>query len=183
MPLNITADTPKGERKIADFQVSIARPYTVGHQLTEGEAAQLNQVLAENVSNNLRKRLGDGITEGEGESATQRPYTAEEAQALVDNYLNSYEPGVRQAGSGEPRVTDPVEREARRIAKEKVSALLKQSNMKQKDVDIGALVEAAYTQNKDALTAQAEKIVAARKKADAASDGIDLSNLLGTAAE
>lgn len=177
MPLNITAETPRRSRTIAGFAVLVPSPYSAGHPLTEGEAAQLNQVLAENVSNNLRKKLEDGYITGEGENERAVEYTAEEAQAKVDEYMTVYEPGVRTSAGGEARVTDPVEREARKIAKQKAVELVKQHGMKAKDVDLTPIVDQIFDANRDLLMAEGKKIVRANEAAKAKGDSIDITGI------
>ena len=176
MPLNITAETPRKARTIAGFNVSVPAPYFVGHALTEGEANQLNQVLAENVSNNLRKKLEDGKVVGEGADEQAAEYTPEEAQAKVDEYMLVYEPGVRTS-SGETRVTDPVEREARKIAKAKAVELVKQHGMKAKDVDLTPIIDQIFEANKELLMTEGKKIVRANEAAKAKGDGIDITGI------
>jgi hypothetical protein len=185
MPLNITAETPRRNRTIAGFQVLVPSPYIAGHPLTEGEAAQLNQVLAENVSNNLRKKLEDGYVTGEGEDEKAAEYTPAEAQAKVDEYMQVYEPGVRTSGGGEARVTDPVEREARKIAKQKAVELVKQHGMKAKDVDLTPIIDQIFEANRELLMAEGKKIVRANEAAKAKGDAIDITgiNLNPTPAE
>jgi hypothetical protein len=175
MPLNITLETPRKVRTIAGFSVNVPSPYIVGHQLTEGEANQLNQVLAENVSNNLRKKLEDGKVVGEGENEEAAPFTPEEAQAKVDEYMLVYEPGVRTSAGGEPRVTDPVEREARKIAKSKAIELVKQHGMKAKDVDLTPIIDQIFEANRELLMTEGKKIVKALELAKQKGDGIDLT--------
>lgn len=158
------------------FTVNVPTPYATGHVCSEGEAAVLNQVLAENISNNLRAKLVGGKTEGEGDSATTRAYTPEEAQALVDEYVANYEPGVRRGG-GEPRIVDPVEREAMAIAREKARELVKAKGYKVTDVDLPAISKQIFEGNRDYLMAQAKKIVDARNKASKATEELDFGSI------
>lgn len=193
--MKIDANTPRNERQIGgkraadakfapgtefSFTLQVPAPITIETQLTEGMVAVLNQTLAENISNNLRAKLGAGITEGEGDAATTREYTPEEAQALIDSYVDEYEFGVRRTGSGEPRVTDPVEKEARAIAREKAKQLVVSKGLKVGDVDMPTLTENIFSANREFLMKEAKKIVDARNrtqgKDDAFSfDGIDLA--------
>lgn len=175
MPLAITLETPRKLRTIAGFSVNVPSPYAAGHPLTEGEAAQMNQVLAENVSNNLRKKLDDGKVVGEGENEESAPWTPEEAQKLVDEYMSVYEPGVRTSAGGEPRITDPVEREARKIAKAKAIELIKQHGMKAKDVELTPIIDQIFEANRDLLLSEGKKIVRALEAAKQKGDGIDLT--------
>lgn len=174
--MQIEANTPTRSKSIGEFVVTVPQPFVAGpHTLTDGEASALNQVIAENIGNNLRAKLAAGIVEAEGAEA--RPYTSEEAQALVNEYITNYEMGVRQVGSGESRVVDPVEREARKLAKDKAKELVKANGLKLADVDLSAIAEKIYDNNIDALTSQAKKIVDAKKKAAANSDALSLEGL------
>lgn len=146
------------------FLVNVPTPYLTGHVCSEGESAILNQVLAENVSNNLRAKLLAGVSEGTGDSATTRAFTETEAQALVDEYVASYEPGVRRGGGGEPRVTDPVEKEARAISREKAKEFVTSQGGKPKDYDMGSIASAIFEANRDTLMSAAKKIVDQRNK-------------------
>jgi len=169
-------NTPRTTRSIGSsdgpvFEVQVPQPYAAGaHELTDGEASALNQTIAENLSNNLRKKLVEGKEGGEA-------YTAEEAQALVDEYLADYEIGVRRTGTGAARVTDPVEREARKIAREKARQLVKDAGGKPSDFDLEPIVDAIFEQNKDVLMAEGKKIVKAAEKAREAAGGIDLAGI------
>ena len=185
--MNITPETPRTARSIGGksdtgnevrVTVQVPQPYSPGaRELTEGEANALNQIVAENLSNNLRASIVQGRQIGEGDSATFEPYTDDEAQALVDAYLAEYELGVRRAGSGERQVTDPVEREARKIAREKAKELIKSQGGKPADYDMAPIVDAIFAANKDVLMAEGKKIVdRANKAADSISvEGINLT--------
>lgn len=175
--MEFAADTPKRERVINGQLLSVPQPYVAGQTITEGEASALNQVLCENVSNNLRQKIKDGVTEGEGDSATTREYTDAEAQALVDEYLAKYEMGVRQVGSGSSRVVDPIEREARKLAKAKATEIVKAKGLKTKDVNMDEIAEVLFENNKDALLAEGKKIVAAAEKAKKATSELDVAGL------
>lgn len=167
MPLNISADTPRNDRLIGGVKVSIPAPYAEGHTVTAGEAAMLNQTLAENFSNNLRKRVSEYVPDGSPEGTAPREASGEEAQALVDAYAGVYEPGVRRAGSGGGRQTlDPVEKEMRVIARESLNALLQKQGVKRNEVNYNELLEQVVGEHEDALRAKAEKIVAQRSKGD-----------------
>lgn len=178
--MQISDDTTRVERSIGNsdvsFTVNVPQPYAAGpRELTEGEANALNQTIAENLSNNLRKKLVEGYSEGEGDARTTRAYTAEEAQQLVDEYLAEYEIGVRRAGSGERQVTDPVEREARKIARQKATELIKAQGGKVADFDLGPIVDSIFEANRDLLMAEGKKIVKALEAAKNKGSDIDLS--------
>lgn len=164
--------TPRASRTISGQTVSLIAPYAEGHVVTEAEASMLNQTLAENIGNNLRQTIKDGPVDADGKP-TGEAWTPEALQALVDEYTAGYEPGVRSGGGG-GRVTDPVEREARKIAREKVAAAVKAKGYKQADVDMTALVDKFFAANEDALRTEAAKIVEVRNAASNAADDIDL---------
>lgn len=161
----ITENTPRNKRTIAGVIVDVPAPYAEGQTITAGEAAMLNQTLAENFSNNLRKRIGEYVPDGSPEGTTPRPASVEEAQALVDKYASEYEPGVRRAGGGGGRQRlDPVEKEMRVIARESLNNLLKKQNMKRNEVDYDSLLDQIVEEHGETLRAKAQKIVAAREK-------------------
>lgn len=177
--MEIPAQTPTRERSISDFIVVVPQPYVAGHVVTEGEASALNQTLSENLSNNLRQKLKDGqpIPEGSPEGTEPVPYTPEAAQALVNEYIAQYEMGVRQVGAGSSRVVDPIEREARKLAKEKAKEIIKAKGLKLKDVDLGSISDSIYDANVDALHKAAATLVKQQEKARAtaaelATDGL-----------
>lgn len=176
--MDLPNDVQYRDGSIAEVAVKFPAPYAAGHVLTEGEAAQLNQVLKENISNNLRDKIKTGIVQGEGENATTTPYDSTTAQALIDEYVKGYEPGVRRGGSGEARVTDPVEREARKIARQKAVELVKSRGMKPADVELGPIVDVIFEKNREVLMKEGKKIVAAleaakNKSGDLLLDGLD----------
>ena len=184
--MKITNETPRvarsiggkhetaGERRVT---VQVPQPYTPGpRELSEGEASALNQIVAENLSNNLRARIVEGRKVGEGDNATFEPFTDAQAQELVDSYLAEYEIGVRRAGSGERQVTDPVEREARSIARAKARQLIKDSGGKPADFDLAPIVDRIFEANKDVLMKEGKRIVDQANKAQGALslEGIEL---------
>lgn len=185
--MNIAENAPRVERTIGgktdsgetrSVKVQVPQPYAAGaRELTEGEASALNQIVAENLSNNLRAKIVEGVKVGEGDSATYNPYSDADAQKLVDEYLAEYELGVRRAGSGEPRVTDPVEREARKIARAKATQLVKDKGGKPSDYDLAPIAEKIFAANRDVLMREGKKIVDAANKVSGglSLDGIDLT--------
>lgn len=174
-------NTPRVERTIGktdgpSFTVQVPQPYAAGaHELTDGEASALNQTVAENLSNNLRQKLIDGQVDAEGN--VTGPHTPESAQALVDSYLADYEIGVRRAGSGAPRVTDPVEREARKIARAKAVDMVKEVGGKPADYDLDPIIDKLFEANKDALMKEGKRLVEAARKARENAGGLDLSGI------
>lgn len=183
--MDITDTTPRTSRSVAGFTLSVPLPYVTGHIVTEGEASILNQTLGENLSNNLRAKLQAGSskdgklkTKDTAEVAPTVPFTQAEAQAIVDEYVATYNPGVRGEGKGSgPRITDPVERQARALAKAKAEQKIVQAGLKKADLDFAAIVEHIFTTNRDMLMKEAAKMVAAAAKITgvAEDDGLDLT--------
>jgi hypothetical protein len=165
--MDYNAETPRVERTIAGVKVSVIAPYAAGYTVNEGEAAMLNQTLAENFSNNLRDKIGEYVPEGSPEGTEARVASVEEAQAIVDKYMGEYVPGVRRAGAGGARTLDPVEKEMKIIASGKLDELLKSKGLTRKKVDFAALLTKLISDNEPALRSSAQKIVAARDKQSA----------------
>ena len=163
---------PRRSLTIAGETFEIAAPYSEGHTLNAAEASVLNQTYAENIRNNAAGRIkaakeqaeANGTTfsldtpvGGEGENATKT------LRQLITEYAESYEFGVRVARASEP--VDPVEREARAIAREAINTLLKDQGVKRKDVDEAAYDEAVSTHAKDPdIVKEAKRRVEARSK-------------------
>jgi hypothetical protein len=177
--MDISTSTPRTTKTIGGIEVQVPAPYAEGQVLTPILAAILNQTFAENISNNLREKLKAGILpEGAAEGTTPTPYDSTTAQPLVDAYVAEYEPGVRRGGSGEPRVTDPVEREARKIARLKATEFVKAAGGKPADYDMGELTDKVFQANKDVLMAEGKKIVKANEAAAAkAKDGMSFEGI------
>lgn len=146
--------TPRAARTIAGQVVQVIQPFAEGDVLTPATAAMLNQTLAENFSNNLRTAV---------QEAAEAKATEAAIQTIVDEYMARYEPGVRTGGGG--RTADPVEREAKKIARSKVLELLKKKGIKQADVNVGELVDALFEKNREVLLKEGAKIVKMQEKA------------------
>jgi hypothetical protein len=98
------------------FEVADDPSIAPGTPLTEGMAASLQQTRRENIRNNMAKKVEEALN-GSEELPRDR---FDDLQALVNEYADKYEFGIRQAGA--PRVTDPVEKEARRDVAEAIKA-------------------------------------------------------------
>ena len=115
------------------------QPYKPGpRDLTEGEAAALNQTLAENLRNNFAPTIKKAIeefrkTNGLDEEA-EVPVTDLDHDGLIEafnEYADGYEFGIRRAGGGGTRApADPVGKEAHRIASAKIKEALKKKGIK-----------------------------------------------------
>lgn len=145
---------PEAKTKtIAGEQFSINQPYEAGHTLTEAEAKQLNQTRSENVGNNCRKKVQELVEAGDVAGA----------QKFVKDYDKSYEFTLATVGAGR---LDPVEREARKLARDAIRAKLAEVGKKIKDVDkekLEALIDKT-AENPEIIKA-AKKVVEDKKKA------------------
>lgn len=121
---------------IQGLEFEAPQPYKAGpRELTEGEASALNQTLAENLRNNFAPRIK--AAQAEYRKANNLAEDAEVAVTSLDQeklaedfekYASEYKFGVRTAGG--PRTpSDPVGKEAHRIALAKVKTALKAKNI------------------------------------------------------
>ena len=99
-------------------EFTVTQPFAEGHVLTPGEAKQLNQVRAENVRNNFASKIKEAVEAGD----TAKLNEVREAFAKYDaEYV------MTLSSVGTSRSTDPVEREARSLAREYLKAHLAKS--------------------------------------------------------
>lgn len=119
------ADTKTVRIQGEEFEVS--QPYAEGRTITAAEAKALNQVRAENIGNNFRKRIKDSLEGAEGADSLDTIRTDLAA------YDGSYEFTLATA-SGAAKL-DPVEREAKKIARNAISAALKKQGTTLKAVE------------------------------------------------
>ena len=104
---------------IAGQSFTIAQPYDEGHVCSAAEAKALNQVRSENIGNNLRKTIEEMVKEGK---------SAEEMAAVVAEYDNAYQFNLTTVSGA--RKLDPIEREARAIAKDAIKEHLAKTGRK-----------------------------------------------------
>lgn len=97
--------------------------YAEGHVLTANEAAALNQTFFENLRNNFAGKAKDGAD-----------------QVAFDEYVQSYQFGVRTGGGGS---RDPIEVEAMNLARDAVKDLIKKQGKNISDYSAKAISEAA----------------------------------------
>lgn len=112
--------------------VTVPQPFAPGYKLRENDAAVLNQTYAENIRNNLSASV---------KAANEAKKSDKEIQALVDEYVKSYDFGIRTGGGG--RSADPVMSEAMNIARQKVKEALKKQGVKVSDVPAADINKAA----------------------------------------
>ncbi len=110
-------------------------PYNEGHQITQREATALNQLFAENLRNNFRKKVADA--KEKALAAGAEAITGEALDALVaefTTYADEYEFAGKR-GSRTP--TDPVAKEATKIARDKLNEAFKAKNFDKKTLAEG----------------------------------------------
>lgn len=134
-------------------QFTVNAPYAEGHQINAAEAKVLNQTRAENIGNNFRKAVKEAKEKGESLDAVR---------SKLAEYDAAYEFTL---GGVTRQAIDPVEREARAIAKEAIRAKLAKDGRKIKDVPEEKL-EAAIEQliGTEQILKLAKQRVAAKKK-------------------
>lgn len=150
---------------VAGEAVMCPQPYEPGHPLTEAEAKALNQVYSENVRNNTAARIKKAKEEG-GDVAA--------AVAEAEEYARNYEFSMPSTGTSR-RVMDPVEREARSIARELIKSKLEESGRKLKDVDkekLDAKIDEVAA-NEDVLKLARKRVSEKKKLADVGLQGLD----------
>lgn len=139
---------------IAGRIFTVAQPYAPGPiELTEGEAAALNQVRAENIRNNMATKVK--------EATVDLPEDADAPQEIVDAvaaYDAEYVFALRAAGA--PRETDPVQSEARKIARVTLTAAMKNAGKTRKDY------------SEDAYDAMLDKVAASEQVQKAAAKAV-----------
>jgi hypothetical protein len=141
----------------------ISTPYAEGHALTEIEAKVLNQVRCENVRNNQAKAIKEAKEAGTFDLAT--------AQSAVAEYDSAYEFSAGRVG-GSTRTMDPIEREAKKIAREAIKAQLAAQGRKLGDVDKDKLAAAIATamENADILKLAKKRVADQQKLLEATVD-------------
>lgn len=116
---------------IQGHSFNVPTRYREGHELNEAEANALNQTFHENLRNNFAKKVKEA-----GESPDLAALQAE-----LDAYAESYQFGIRAAGTGVSR--DPVMTEAMRMARKIIDDLLRKKGKKPSDVTAEAKNDAA----------------------------------------
>jgi hypothetical protein len=145
---------------ILDLTFDIAAPYEEGQMINAAEAKTLNQTRKENISNALRKQIG----ELRSEDGTYSDEAAAKAAELVSTYDAEYAFSISAGGSSRETLS-PVEREARAIAKLKVNEAIAAKGIKIKDYDKAAYeAKIAEVAANSKVVALAEKRVAERSK-------------------
>lgn len=156
---------------IQGLEFEVSTPYTAGHVVTEAEAKALNQVRLENIRNNMASAVKEA--KGEGDTITEEVYAS--LKAKVGEYDAAYIFTLASVGGGK-RSTDPVETEAKKLAKAAIAAKLAADGRTLKSVDPDKLAAAiAKLAESNEILKEAKRIVKARtESASAALSELDL---------
>lgn len=155
-------------KTIHEVAFEISQPYAAGHVLTEAEAKALNQVRSENIGNNVRAKVKELLDANK----------LDEAKALVAEKDGAYE--FTLASVAASAKLDPVEREARALAREYIKAHLAQTGRK-----IGVAPEGETKESwAEKIEAKIDEIAAKDEILKEAKKAVDqkrkrLDNLLG----
>lgn len=111
---------PETRKKLIDGETfEITAPYAEGHTINAAEAKVLNQTRSENIGNNVRARIKE----------LKAANKIDEARELVAKIDSEYVFTLSNVGEGRKSL-DPIEREARNIAKDIIKAHLAKTGRK-----------------------------------------------------
>lgn len=148
-------------KTIAGLEFTISQPYDEGHVCTAAEAKALNQTRSENIGNNMRKAVEAALeAQDKGDKSLINAIHAE-----VAKYDSEY--AFTLANVGASRRLDPVEREARSIAREALKAHLSKTGRKIGVVPDGETEETwgeKVEANIDAIAAREDVVKEAKKR-------------------
>lgn len=171
--MQIPANAETKNITVQGVKLTVPQPYTEGHQLTENEAAALNQVLSENLRNNFAAQIRRAKDEAEKAGEKYQP-DAEALQTEMDQYVAEYEFGVKRTGAASTAHLDPVEKEMHTLARNAIKQAIMAKGVKLKDVPkekVESLVEQYLAQYGDTVRKNAEAIVQSREAVAAAGIG------------
>lgn len=118
---------------ISGEKFEVSEPYAEGHLISAIEAKVLNQTRAENIGNNFRSEVKEALTNG---------HDLTEVRGKLAEYDGQY---TFSMGGSTRQPVDPVEREARKIARDAIKAQLASEGRKISEIDKERL-EAAIDQ-------------------------------------
>lgn len=152
----------------------ISMPYSEGHTCTAAEAKALNQVRAENIGNNQRL----AVKEAQGDLAKMQ-----EVRDRIAEYDRTYIFTIAAVGAAR-KTLDPVEREARAIAKavlkDKLTAKGKKLTLPKDASDAEREEWDTFIEEKIQILLSNDKILQAAKKRvkerQSLTDGLDLGD-------
>lgn len=134
----ITSDTQRRPYKVQGAVLSFPLPYVEGHRLVQNEANALNQTYCENLRNNFApqaKKFYEDHKAWDAEKETPTrildPGEIDQLQTIFDAYIEGYEFGTSGGGRS---TLDPVTRQARSMAEERIRAKIKGAGMKLSEI-------------------------------------------------
>lgn len=122
------------EISILGVVLTIAQPFVEGHVATAAEAKALNQTRAENISNALRAK----VKELQAEDGSYTPEALATITEMAAEYDAQYTFTIGGTGAGRI-VKDPLEKECIAVARQYVTAKLKEAGKKVKDLAEGQM--------------------------------------------
>ena len=142
--------------------VNIDQPYETGHAVTEAEAKALNQTRSENIGNNVRKSVKELVDVGGDAADIQKA-----AQKLVSEKDRDYEFTLASIGGGSR--LDPLTKECHSVARNFISAKLKEMGLTQKTYlekngEDAIKIKVAELADHPEIIKAAKKALAERKK-------------------
>lgn len=141
----------------AKFQVP--SPFTVGYTLqSDGEAAALNQVYAENLRNNFASK----VKEKKNGDAELPEDVVLELQRQLEEYAGKYAFGVR---SGRGPAKDPLDKEMVRLARDDYVAAFRAKYSRAPDKEmIAEAIEKLLDAKREDYATRARRILRERQK-------------------
>lgn len=154
----------------------ISMPYSEGHTCTAAEAKALNQVRAENIGNNQRLAVKEAQTSGDARAL-------DAVRDKIAEYDRTYIFTIAAVGAAR-KTLDPVEREARAIAKavlkDKLAAKGKKLTLPKDASDAEREEWDTFIEEKIQILLSNDKILQAAKKRvkerQSLTDGLDLGD-------
>lgn len=167
------SDTTSRELTIAGLTFNVSTPFVEGHTCSAAEAKSLNQTRAENIRNNQ----ATAVKAAKNEDGSISDEAMAELKKSVTAYDKGYEFTLASVGGGRSALS-PVEKEARKIAREQITEALKAQNRKVGDIEKDKLLAAVIKRSEgDDIIKLAKKRIAEKSKiAETALEGLDLGD-------
>lgn len=152
---------------IAGKTFEVSSPYAAGVvELSEGEAHALNQTRHENIRNNFAKRVKEAKPDE----------TDAVLQDLISKYDTEYAFGIRGTGAGVSR--DPIQVEARSLARAAIRESLKKAGKSADAKAINAAVETLLASERGARFLDAARVRVADKQAIAEAETASMESII-----
>lgn len=165
-------------KTIAGLEFNISQPFDEGHVCTAAEAKALNQTRSENIGNNMRKTIEEAIEARDKGDSSKFDALVETVAKYDAEYVFTL------ANVGGSRRLDPVEREARSIAREALKAHLAKTGRKigttpdgETDESWAEKVETnidSISQREDVLKEAKKRVAAKQKQTESLTAGLEI---------